>query len=1064
MSTRPESTPGGAHEAAAGDASAAVPARASSRIATLLERASLSARFIDRPVATTLLTLGLVLAGLVGLQALSVAPLPQVDFPTISVTASLPGGDPQTIAATMATPLERALGRIAGVTEITSWSPLGNTRVTLQFELSKDINTAAREVQAALNAARAQLPTGLPSNPIYRKVNPAESPIAIVAMTSATMSTGQMYDWASTVLAQKLSQVRGVGQVTIGGGSLPAVRVELNPAALARQQLGTADVRNAIVATNANRPKGVVWDDTRQWQIEANDQARRAADYAPLIVAWRNGAPVRLADVAEVLDSVQDVRNAGTVDGRPAVSLVINRQPGANIIETVDEVRSLLPVLRASVPAAIDLQVVNDRTPTIRASLREVERTLVIAVALVVMVVFVFLRNARAALIPSVAVPASLAGTFGIMYLAGFSLNNLSLMALTVATGFVVDDAVVMLENVSRHIEAGLSPREAALRGAREVGFTVVSMSVSLVAVFIPILLMGGIVGRFFREFALTLSAAVGISLLISLTTTPMMCARLLRARPAASENRWQRASARVVAIGLAGYRRTLDWTLRHSLLVLAVLAATVALNVYLYTAIPKGFIPRQDTGRIFGWINADESISFQAMREKVAAFVAIVRADPAVEQVTAYTGSGSSRNGGSMFVSLKPLGERKETLEQVIARLRLRTAHEPGAMLYLSPVQDIRVGGRQSNALYQFTLRADTFEELSVWEPRVRQALSKLPELADVSTDRQDKGLQARLVVDRDAMSRVGLTMRTIDGTLNDLFGQRIVSTIYNPLNQYRVVLEAQPSFWQSPESLKDVWLSTPAGEQVPLASLARFEYATAPLGVSHQGQFAASTISYNLPDGVSMSQARTAVEEAVRKLALPTTVYAGFEGTARAFQSSLDDQPMLIVVAILAVYIVLGILYESTVHPVTILSTLPSAGVGALIALLAFDTEFSLIAMIGVILLIGIVKKNAIMMVDFAIVAMRDKGLAARDAIREACLLRFRPIMMTTLAALFGALPLALGAGDGAELRRPLGISIVGGLLLSQVLTLYTTPVVFLYLDRLRARLGRHRAKAAP
>ncbi len=1027
----------------------------------------ISSTFIKRPVATTLLTAGIALFGALAFNLLPVSPLPQVDFPTISVSASLPGASPETMAATVATPLERSLGVIAGVTEITSSSSLGSTRITLQFDLDRDINGAARDVQAALNAARNLLPTGLPSNPTYRKVNPADAPILILGLTSESMTRGQMYDAASTVLAQKISQVKGVGQVTVGGSSLPAVRVELNPGALARAGIGVEEVRAAIVATNVNRPKGLLEDDERQWQILANDQARKAADYLPLIVSWRNGAAVRLTDVARVTDSVQDVRNAGLYNGKPAVMLVINRQPGANIIATVDAVMALLPQLRASIPAAIDVGVAMDRTPTIRASLREVERTLLISIALVVLVVFLFLRDIRATLVPIVAVPVSLIGTFGIMYLAGFSLNNLSLMALTIATGFVVDDAVVVLENVSRHIEEGMAPFAAALQGAREVGFTVLSMSLSLIAVFIPILLMGGIVGRLFREFAFTLSAAILISLIVSLTTTPMMCAYLLSRRPMRKGGRAASGDEKgrgFFAAMLSGYARSLDWALAHGRTMLALLIATVALNVYLYAIVPKGFFPQQDTGRIVGNIQADQSISFQAMSRKLADFIDIVRADPAVESVIGFTGGGQ-RNSGFMFVSLKPLAERDLTADQVIGRLRRQLAQEPGANLFLQPVQDIRVGGRSANALYQFTLQANSIDELRLWEPRVRNALSQLKELVDVNTDQQDKGLQTSLVVDRDAASRLGLSMQQVDATLNDLFGQRQVSTIYNPLNQYRVVMEAAPEYWQSPDSLNDVYLVAAGANgktvQIPLSAFARWAPTSTPLAVNHQGQFAASTISFNLPPGVSLSQATDAINAAMLRLGAPATLIGSFQGTAKVFQASLNNQPILIMAALLAVYIVLGMLYESLVHPVTILSTLPSAGVGALLALLAFKTDFSIIALIGVILLIGIVKKNAIMMIDFAIQAERQRNLDPRQAIREACLLRFRPIMMTTMAALFGALPLMLGRGDGAEMRQPLGISIVGGLILSQLLTLYTTPVVYLYLDRWR--LWRERRKAA-
>ncbi|MGC2459084.1 MAG: multidrug efflux RND transporter permease subunit [Gallionellaceae bacterium] len=1012
---------------------------------------NIPAIFIHRPVATTLLTLGVALAGAVSFMLLPVAPLPQIDFPTISVQAALPGASPETMASTVATPLERSLGVIAGVSELTSSSSLGNTRITLQFDLSRDIDGAARDVQAAINAARTLLPTGLPSNPTYRKVNPADAPIIILSLTSATMSRGQMYDAASTILAQKISQLDGIGDVTVGGSSLPAVRVELNPPALSQLGISPETVRTAIVTTNANRPKGAIEDGSHDWQILANDQGKAAADYIPVIVAYNNGAAVRIGDVASVLDSEQDVRNAGLFNGKPAVMLIIRRQPGANIIETVDRVHAMLPELRASIPGAIDLNVVMDRTPTIRASLHEVERTLAISVALVVMVVFLFLRNARAALIPSVVVPVSLIGTFGVMYLAGFSLNTLSLMALTIATGFVVDDAVVVLENVTRHIENGRTPYEAALNGAREVSFTVLSMSLSLIAVFIPILLMGGIVGRLFREFAVTLSAAILVSLVMSLTMTPMMCARLLKPLGEQKHGRFYHASERIFEAALNRYRVTLDWALVHGRIMLLILAATIGFNIYLYIIVPKGFFPQQDTGRLTGSIQADQSISFQAMREKLTNYVDIVHADPAVDNVVAFTGGGQ-RNSAFMFISLKPIAERHLSADQVIARLRPKLAKEPGASLFLQPQQDIRMGGRASNAQYQYTLQADTIAELRTWEPLVREALGKLPQLTDVNTDSQDKGLQTSLVIDRDAAARLGVTPELIDATLNDLFGQRQVSTIYEPLNQYHVVMEAAPQYWQSPETLKDVFVIAPSGVQVPLASFARYEQTFTPLAVNHQGQFVASTISFNLPIGISLSDATQVIDDAMLRLGVPTSVHGSFQGTARAFQDSLNNQPLLILAALVAVYLVLGILYESLVHPLTILSTLPSAGVGAILALMAFGTEFTIIALIGVILLIGIVKKNAIMMIDFAIFAEREEGLAPRDAIHRACLLRFRPIMMTTMAALFGAIPLAIGFSDGAEFRRPLGISIVGGLILSQLLTLYTTPVVYLYLDRFR------------
>jgi len=965
------------------------------------------------------------------------------------VSASLPGADPETMAATVATPLERQLGRIAGVNEITSSSSLGSTRITLQFDLNRNINDAATEVQSAINAARSQLPSGMPNNPTYRKVNPADAPIMVMTLTSDSMSRGQMYDVASTVVAQKLSQVRGVGQVTVGGSSLPAVRAELNPATLNAYGIGLSDVRNALAAANANRPKGLVEDGERVWWIYANDQARSAAEYLPLIVAYRNGAAVRLPDVAEVKDSVQDIRNAGEANGRPAVLLIINREPNANILQTVQRIRDLVPFLTASIPAAADLGVAMERTSTIRASLYEVEKTLLIAVALVILVVFVFLRRVRATLVPAAAVPVSIIATFGFMYLAGYSLNNLSLMALIVATGFVVDDAIVVLENATRHIEAGMPPVAAALASAQEVGFTVVSMSLSLIAVFIPILFMGDIVGRLFREFALTLSAAILLSLVVSLTLTPMMCARLLKQQ---EKSVLHRRSELIFETVRGAYGRSLGWALRHPLLIVALLAAAIGLNVYLYIAIPKGFFPEQDTGRMMGFIRADQTTSFQAMQEKMSQMVQLVRADPAVDTVTAVTGGGfGARNSGFMFIALKPLSQRP-SVGAVIARLRPQLARVPGANLFLVPVQDVRIGGRQGTGTYQYTLQSDDLEALRLWTMRLQAALQSVPQLADVASDQETRGLQATLVIDRVSAARLGVTPDLIDTTLGNAFGQAIVSTIYTEKNQYRVVMEVDPRFAHGPEALKDVYVITPGGAQVPLAAVAHYEYTNTPLSVNHQGQFAASTISFNLPGGVSLSQAAAAIDETMARIGVPVSIQGSFQGTARSFQTTLARQPWLILAAILAMYIVLGVLYESVVHPLTILSTLPSAGVGALLALLAFKAEFTVIALIGVFLLIGLVKKNAIMMVDFALAAERAGDKPPEQAIFEACLLRFRPIMMTTMAAILGALPLVLRRGDGAELRQPLGIAIVGGLILSQLLTLYTTPVVYLYLDRFR------------
>ena len=1015
-----------------------------------------SAIFIRRPVATALLTLGILFSGILAFKILPVSPLPQVDFPTISVNASLPGASPETMAATVATPLERALGRIAGVTEITSTSALGSTSVTLQFDLSRDINGAARDVQAAINAARALLPTGMPSNPTYRKVNPADAPIMIIALTSETFTRGQMFDAADTIIGQKISQVEGIGNVIVGGGSQPAVRVEVNPLQLSQYGIGMETVRTAITTTNANRPKGLVGDEQRHWQIKANDQAKLARDYAPLIISYKNGAAVRMSDVAEVKDSVVDLRNAGMLGNQPAIVLLMFSQPGANIIETVDRVKALMPQLRASIPAAINMHLVMDRTVTVRTSLNDAEFSLICSVILVVLVVFMFLRNMHATAIAAISVPVSLIGTFAVMYLAGFSLNNISLMALTISTGFVVDDAIVVLENISRHIEAGMRPMQAALQGAREVGFTVLAMSLSLIAVFIPILLMGGIIGRLFREFAVTLSVAILVSLIISLTTTPMLCALWLKPHGEEKTGKRYLATERIFIALQTGYHRSLKWALRHSRLTMLILFATIAFNVILYVVVPKGFFPQQDTGRLMGQIRADQSISFQAMQQKLQRFINVVSADPAVDQAIGFTGGG--RGGGGqgntarMFVNLKPISQRKESADFVIARLRKTLSSEAGAILYLQSAQDIRVGGRASSAQYQYTLQGDNLEELREWTPKVQHELSTLPMLADVNTDQEVKGLQTTLIFDRNAMARLGLTQQQVDVVLYDAFGQRQVSTIYNELNQYHVVMEVAPKYWQSPEGLRNIYIQTPNGMPTPLSAIARWEPSNTSLSVNHQSQFAASTLSFNLKQGASLSDATVAIQQALARIGLPASIQGGFQGTAKSFQDSLKNQPLLILAALVTMYIVLGMLYESVVHPITILSTLPSAGVGALLALIVVGSEFSIIALIGVLLLIGIVKKNAIMMIDVAVVIEREQELKPEDAILEACILRFRPIMMTSMAAMFGALPLALGRGDGAEMRIPLGVSIVGGLLLSQLLTLYTTPVVYLYLDRFR------------
>ncbi|MGU3664773.1 efflux RND transporter permease subunit [Methylobacterium sp. A49B] len=1141
---------------------------------------NISEPFIRRPVATTLLTIGVLLAGLFAFLKLPVAPLPQIDFPVILVQAQMAGASPDTMATTVAAPLERRLGAIADVNEMTSTNTLGSTRIVLLFGLNRDIDGAARDVQAAINAARADLPTALRQNPTYRKFNPADTPIIILGMTSETLTRGQVYDSAATVVQQKLSQLPGVGNVDIGGSSLPAVRVELDPTALFNYGIGLEGIRAALASANANSPKGEIDAGDRRYQLYANDQGRKAADYRDIIVAYRNGAAVKLTDVGQVLDGVEDKRNLGIVNGKPGVLLFVYKQPGANVVETIKAVKEALPQITAALPGGIDIKLTGDRSATIRASLSATEETLLVAVGLVILVVFAFLRSWRATLVPAVAVPISIIGTFSAMYLLGYSLNILSLTALIIGTGFVVDDAIVVLENVQRHIEEGKPRLQAALIGAREVGFTVISMSLSLIAVFLPILLMGGLVGRIFQEFSVTLSLSILISLVLSLTTTPMMCARLLRAEghgtngapPSGRRPNWL---IRMLEGGftrlLDAYGRTLEVALAHPRLVLLTLLATVGLNVYLYIIVPKGFFPEQDTGQMMGGIQADQRISFQSMEQKLKQATSIVGADPAIESVVGFTG-GRGTNSANVFIGLKPLNERAP-ISAVMARLRPKLAQVAGARLYVFPRQDLQMGGRQSFAQYQYTLQGDTPEELFAAAPKLVAALQKDPTFADVTSDQQEGGLESRVVIDRNTAFRYGITPNKIDNTLYDAFGQRQVSTIYNPLNQYHVVMEIAPRYLESPETLKQIYVSTSGGNaagsattnavagtvaaggsvntnaatgtsspgsasqaaagaaagsgavggssgspggaaaataaaststadtasnaaaiasdsarnassnaiaaskggasssapvsaaketMIPLSAFARIEPGNAPTQVSHQGLFVATTISFNLAPGKSLSDATDAIDRAMASLHLPATIHGEYAGAAKNYVASASRQPLLILAAILAVYAVLGILYESFVHPLTILSTLPSAGVGAVLALLVTGTDFTIIALIAVFLLIGIVKKNAIMMIDVAIDAERTQGANPVDAIREACLLRFRPIMMTTLAAMLGAVPLILANGEGAELRRPLGIAIVGGLIVSQILTLYTTPVVYLTLDRLRHRVLDRRRRA--
>jgi multidrug efflux pump len=1034
---------------------------------------TLSEPFIRRPVATSLLAVALALAGALAFANLPVAPLPQVAYPTITVSAALPGASPETMASAVATPLERQFGRIAGVTEMTSSSGLGSTTVVLQFDLSRDIDAAARDVQAAINAARAQLPANLPSNPSYRKVNPADAPAIILALSSDTLPISRVYDLASSVLAQEMSQIDGVGQVTVGGGALPAVRVELNPTVLNKYGISLEQVRNVLGQANANRPKGQLADERTSWEIHSNDQLLKAADYLPLIVAASQGAVVRLKDLGAVTDSVQDVRAAGLVDGYPAVAMVVTTAPGANVIDTVDRIRAELPRFRALVPAAIDLRVAVDRTTTIRASVHDVERTLVIAIGLVVVVVFAFLRSGWATVIPSVAVPLSLLGTFAVMWFLGYSLDNLSLMALTISTGFVVDDAIVVLENIARHLDEGRTPVEAALAGSREVGFTVLSMSLSLIAVFIPLLFMGGLVGRLFREFAVTLSIAVAISLVISLTITPMLCARFLRRARAASDNEsgagrpatfWQRLSTRSERAFerlRSSYDRTLGWALAHTGITLTLLLLTILVNGYLIAVVPKGFFPQQDNGMMTGTIQASQGASFQAMRRILDDDVRRLRQDPAIDTVVAIAGAGSTSNQARLFISLKPRAERAASADQVIARLRPVFAHDPGATVYLQAAQDIRVGGRLASAQYQYTLQGDDLSSLNTWAPRLVARLHQEPLVADVNTDQQDSGLDARVEIDRDTAARLGVSATAIDQALYDAFGQRQVSTLYAGLNQYRVVMEVAPEYWQQPDTLNAMYVAGSTGTLVPLSAVAHFGRSATPLVVNHQSQFPAVTLSFNLRPGASLGDAVGAIDRAARDIGMPVSLHGGFEGTARVFQESLASEPWLIAAALAAVYIVLGVLYESLVHPLTILSTLPSAGAGAMLALIVTNTEFTVIALIGLILLIGIVKKNAIMMIDVALEAERRDALSPEVAIRKAALLRLRPILMTTAAAMLGALPMALNTGTGAELRRPLGIAIIGGLLISQLLTLYTTPALYVAMDRLRLRFARRGAQ---